>query len=111
MFTYLHFYIHIEALEQYRKAVNCYRTAARLIPDSATCNASWTAAQLKGFALTPKRNSSDPANRPYVEAYTPVGRSGYDLDTPEARVRLLPKPDNWPTRPAGGFTNDSEGFN
>ena len=29
---------------------------------------------------------------------------------PGLRVRVLQKPDNWPTRPESGFSNNSEGF-
>ena len=29
---------------------------------------------------------------------------------PGLRVTVLPKPDNWPTRPEGGFKSNTEGF-
>ena len=54
-----------------------------------------------------------PSDQAQVEVFSYFSRSEMGETFrrfPHVRVTVLPKPENWPTRPKGGFKNNSEGF-
>ena len=106
--------------EQYLLAVENCRTSVDLCPDNRRYNLFLITLQMTLLqnrkALVSDRLKS-PGSGPPVEAG--VELLSYleynELDSkyhafPGIRLIVLPKPDNWPTRPEGGFKINTEGF-
>ena len=99
-----------------------FRKSLSILPDDIACNISWVTAQLKinpnvhftySEPLTTFTSAAvacilDNVTGETVEILTyidPSVQQHFAWDKPWVRVKILPKPDNWPERPPSGYSS------